>query len=330
MHDEPIPQPQPGWAQIQIKSVGVCASDVHWYKDGRIGNTVMSDPIILGHEASGMITALGDGVDSLKIGDRVVIEPAKPCMKCEFCLSGHVNVCLGAPFFGTPPTDGCFCDYIVWPAELAIKIPDCVSFDDAAMVEPLAVGDYAVELSQIASGDTVAIFGAGAIGLSTLQAAKLAGASKIIISDPIAARREMALTLGATEAIEPTEVRNAVNAITSARGVDIAFECSGSEEAVRECCEVARILGKVIIVGIPDGDTYPFAASASRRKQLSAIFVRRSNLNTERCIEYVAEGKMEVKPYASHHFTLEQTKEAMELAITRGDGLIRAIIAVNE
>lgn len=330
MHDEPIPQPPAGWVQIQVKSVGVCASDVHWYKDGRIGTTVLEKPIILGHEGSGIVTALGEGVNDLKVGDRVAIEPAKPCMECEYCKAGHYNVCPGIPFFGTPPTDGCYCDYIVWPASLALKIPDEVSYDDAAMVEPLAVGVYAAELAEIKPGDTIAILGAGAIGLSVLQAAKMAGAGKIIVSDPIAPRRELAKKLGAAEAVEPSKLIDAINQATDNRGVDIAFECSGSEDAVRECCEAARVLGKVMIVGIPDGDTYPFAASASRRKQLSAIFVRRSNLTTEKSIEYVAEGKMDVKCYASHHFSLENTKEAMDLAAVRGDGLIRAIIVVGE
>lgn len=330
MHDEATPQPQPGWVQIQVKSVGVCASDVHWYKDGRIGHTAMTDPIILGHEASGVITALGEGVDTLKVGDRVAIEPAMPCMECEFCKAGHFNVCPGVPFFGTPPTDGCFRDYIAWPASLALKIPDNVSYDDAAMVEPLAVGVYAIELSQITPGETVVILGAGAIGLSTLQAAKAAGAGLIVVSDPIEARRELAVKLGATEAVDPSDVEDTIKKLTNGRGVDIAFECSGNEEAVRECCDLARVLGKVVIVGIPDGDTYPFAASASRRKQLSVIFVRRSNLTTEKSIELVSEGKMDVKSYASHHFPLEQTREAMDLAAVRGDGLIRAIIVVNE
>lgn len=330
MHDEPVPEPRPGWVQIQVKSVGVCASDLHWYREGRIGNTAMTDPIILGHEASGMITALGEGVEGLKVGDRVAIEPAKPCMECEFCKAGHFNVCPGIPFFGTPPTDGCFRDYITWPAALVLKVPDTVSYDDAAMVEPLAVGVYAVELSRVLPGSAIAILGAGAIGLSTLQAARLAGVGRVIVSDPIPARRQVALKLGADEAVEPSGLADAVARVTNGRGVDIAFECSGSEEAVRECCEVVRVLGEVIIVGIPDGDTYPFAASPSRRKQLSAIFVRRSNLTTDKSIEWVAEGKVDVKSYASHHFSLEQTKEAMELATTRGDGLVRAVIVVNE
>jgi len=330
MHDEPVPQPPAGWVLIQVKSVGVCASDVHWYRDGRIGNTAMTDPIILGHEASGMISALGEGVEGLKVGDRVAIEPAKPCMECEFCRAGHFNVCPGIPFFGTPPTDGCLRDYITWPAALAIKIPDSVSYDDAAMVEPLAVGVYAAELARISPGDTIAILGSGAIGLSVLQAAKIAGAGRIIVSEPIPARRELAVKLGAAQAVEPSELADAVAGATNGRGVDIAFECSGSDEAVRDCCEIARVLGKVMILGIPDGDTYPFVASPSRRKQLSATFVRRSNLTTEKSIERVAAGKVDVKSYASHHFPLGQTREAMDLAATKGDGLIRAVIVVSE
>ncbi|MCL5103997.1 MAG: NAD(P)-dependent alcohol dehydrogenase [Armatimonadetes bacterium] len=332
MHEEPEPRPGPGEVQIRIMSVGVCASDVHWYRDGRIGSTVISDPIVLGHEASGVISALGEGVRGLAVGDRVAIEPAKPCMECESCKAGHYNVCPGIPFFGTPPTDGCFRDYVTWPASLALRIPDSVSFDDAAMVEPLAVGVYAVELAELKPEDTVVVLGAGAIGLSTVQAAKVAGARRIIVSEPIAARRELAIKLGACDAIDPlaSDAVEEVKRLTGGRGADAVFECAGDSEAVLQSSRMARVLGKVMIIGIPDDDTYQFDASASRRKQLTAIFVRRSNLTTEKSIEMVAEGKVDVKSYATHHFSLEDAGKALELAATKGDGLVRAVVVVSD
>lgn len=330
--EEPIPQPDLGEVQIQIKSVGVCASDLHYYRDGKIGSNRVTDPIVIGHEASGVITALGEEVTGVQVGDRVAIEPGKPCMECDYCRSGHYNVCPGIPFFGTPPTDGCLRDYITWPASLVIKVPNSLSYDEIAMVEPLAVGIYAVELAGQMSGSTVIILGAGAIGLSVLQAAKLAGAQQVIVSEPVEARRKMALKLGADEVIDASsfKVKQAVMQITGNRGGDIIFECAGQDNTVREASQIARILGKVVIVGIPDEDDYTFEASAARRKQLSAIFVRRSNLTTEKAIKWAADGKVDVESYVTHHFPLEETAEAMELAMSKQDGIIRAVIRVNK
>lgn len=330
MHDEPIPEPSPGEVQIQVKSVGICASDLHYYRDGKIGTTKLTAPLVIGHEASGIVTALGRGVTELQVGDRVAIEPAKPCMQCEYCAAGKYNVCPGIPFFGTPPTDGCLRDYITWPESLALKVPDSLSFDEIAMLEPFAVGAYAAELADMNPDDTVVILGAGAIGLSTLQSAKMMGVKRVIVSEPLEARRNLASELGASDVIAPSNSEEEVNRLTSGRGADVVFECTGEENAVRESSRLAKVLGKVIVVGIPDGDDYSFDASAARRKQLTAIFVRRSNLTTEKSIEWAAEGKIDIASYATHRFPLENAQEAMELAINKSDGVIRAIIAVNE
>ena len=332
MHEEAIPLPQPGDVQIQVKSVGICASDVHYYRDGRIGTTRLTAPLVLGHEASGVISALGGDAADLAVGDRVAIEPAKPCMECEYCKAGNYNVCPGIPFFGTPSTDGCFRDYVTWPARLALKVPASLTFDEAAMVEPLAIGVYAVELAEPRPKDVVLVLGAGAIGLSTLQAAKIAGVVRVIVSEPIAPRRSLALKLGASEVIDPcaSNSKDEVDRLTGGRGADIVFECTGEEDAVRESSTLAGVLGKVVVLGIPCGDDYPFDASSARRKQLTAIFVRRSNLTTQRSIEWVASGKADVACYAAHRFPLEKAREGMELALARADGVIRAIIAVSE
>lgn len=330
MHDEPIPQPGPGEALVRVGSVGVCASDVHWWKDGRIGSTAISEPLVLGHEAAGTVEAIGEGVTEVKPGQRVAIEPSQPCLECEFCQAGHYNVCPSVKFFGTPPTDGCFRDYVVWPASLLMPIPDTISMDEAAMLEPLAVGVYASQLAAIKPGETVAIIGAGAIGLSVLQTAKLADASTVLISEPIAARRELALKLGADYTCSPEDLAQMTAEITSGRGFDVVFECAGQIETVRETARIARILGRVMIVGIPRGDDYPFDASAARRKQLTVTFVRRSNLTAEPAIELARDGKVDAASYATHIFPLERAAEALELAESKSDGVIRAIVRVSE
>jgi len=329
MHDEPVPQPAPGEVRLKIASVGICASDLHYYRDGRIGSTVVTEPLVLGHEASAVVDALGDGVTGLGVGDRVAIEPTKPCGKCEYCRERRFNVCPNVEFFGTPPVDGCLRDYLCWPAELAIKIPDSMSLDEAAIVEPLAVGIHAVRLADVKPGDTVAVLGAGAIGLSVLQAAAIAGAGRVIVSEPIPERREVARALGATEVIGSAEACTQFARLTDGRGADVVIECTGENEPVRESCRIVRVLGRVVVVGIPDSDDYCFEASLSRRKELTVVFCRRSNLAAKTAIEWVAERKLDAASMATHHFTLEQTEEAMQLAIAKSDGVIRAVVTIS-
>ncbi|MEN6520353.1 MAG: NAD(P)-dependent alcohol dehydrogenase [Armatimonadota bacterium] len=326
IHDEPVPVPGPGEALVRVGSVGVCASDVHWWRHGRIGGNVLTDPLVLGHEAAGTVETVGEGVPYPKPGQRVAIEPAKACGRCEFCMSGNYNVCPSVDFFGTPPTDGCFRDYVVWPASLMIPIPDSISMDEAAMLEPLAVGIYAADLASVRPGERAAVLGAGAIGLSVMQSLKICGAGDVLVCDPIPARRETALKLGADVACDPSEVHDAAKAMTSGRGFDLVFECAGDINAVRETARLARVLGRVIIVGIPKEDEYPFDAGSARRKQLKATFVRRSNLTGERAVELVHRGKINAASLATHTFPLEETDKAMKLAESKTDGVIRAVI----
>lgn len=338
MHDEPIPNPGPGEVRLKIVSVGVCASDLHYYRDGRIGTTVLREPLVIGHEASGVVDALGEDVTNVKVGDRVAIEPTNPCGKCEWCLTGHFNVCPNVKFFGTPPENGCLRDYILWPAELAIKVPDSMSMDEAAIVEPLAVGVYAAKLAKIGTsatdascGETVAILGAGAIGLSALQSVKAMGAERVILSEPVKERRELAKRLGATEVIDPSacDAVDEFHRLTEGFGPHVVIECTGEDSATLEASRIVRILGRVVVVGIPDKEEYAFEASVSRRKELSVVFCRRSNLAAETAIEWMAEGKVDGACMATHRFPLEQTEEAMKLAIAKSDGVVRAIVAVN-
>jgi len=331
MHDEPTPRPDPGEVLMQVKSVGVCASDLHWYRDGRIGTTMLDRPLVLGHEASAVVVELGEGVTELSAGDHVAIEPAKPCLQCDYCKAGYFNLCPGIPFFGTPPTDGAFRDYLAWPAQLAFKVPDSLGFDEIAMIEPLTIGAYAVELARPEPGRTAAIIGAGAIGLSVLQALRIEGMERIIVSEPVEARRKAAMSLGAQMALNPNaaDIEGAVMEATDGRGVDLVFECAGEHGTCRDASRIAAILGKIVVVGIPDGDDYIFDASASRRKQLSIVFARRSNKMTEKIIRWVVEGKVDAACLATHAFTLERLEEAMELGVSKDDGVVRAVIHVN-
>ena len=292
---------------------------------------MVREPLVIGHEAAGVVDALGEGVTGLAVGDRVAIEPTNPCGECKFCRAGHYNVCPNVRFFGTPPENGCFREYLTWPATCALKIPDSMSHDEAAIVEPMAVGIYAVKLANLSGGETVAVLGSGAIGLSAVQAAKVAGAGRIIVSEPVAARRDLAKRLGASEVIDPStsDAEKEFSRLTDGYGPDVVIECTGEDDATREASRVVRILGRIVVVGIPDRDDYTFEASACRHKEMTVVFCRRSNLTAETAIEWIAEGKVDAACMATHRFPLEDTVKAMELAMSRTDGVVRAIVTMT-
>ncbi|MDO8587771.1 MAG: NAD(P)-dependent alcohol dehydrogenase [Armatimonadota bacterium] len=331
MHHEPAPDIGSDDVLIRIKSVGICASDVHYYKEGRIGTSVVEKPLILGHEPSGVIEDVGSTVQNLRKGDRVAVEPARPCWECELCRAGHTHVCRGVRFFGTPPIDGALRELIAWPSRLAIPIPDNVSFDEAAMVEPLAIGMHAARVADLKGGETVAVLGAGAIGLSVLQAVRLRNPARVIVTEPIEERRSAAVKLGADAALDPSspDIVGRIIAANSGREPDVVFECAGEPEAFTQACTVARPLSTVVIVGIPSEDVYCFPASVSRRKELVIRLLRRSCGEAEEAVRMVEEGRVDVKSYVTHTFPLENTREALDLAAAKSDGAIRVVVHVS-
>ena len=331
MHDEPAPVAGEGEVLIRVKSVGVCASDLHYYQEGRIGSQVVESPLILGHEPSGVIEEIGPGVSGLKKGDRVAVEPARPCWSCDICRAGHTHVCKNVRFFGTPPEDGALRQLVAWPARLAIPMPENVSFDEAAMIEPLAVGMHAAKVAGLKGGETVAVLGAGAIGLSVLQAVRLRNPARVIVTEPIPERRQAALRLGADAALDSAsgDVVNEVIAANGGRELDFVFECAGEPDAFTQTCEMVRPLGAPVIVGIPSEDAYCFPASISRRKELTIRLIRRSCGEAEESLEMVGRGLVDVKSYVTHTFPLERTREAFELAAAKADGAVRVVIRVS-
>jgi L-iditol 2-dehydrogenase len=330
-HDEPVPDVGPDEVLVKVASVGVCASDVHYYREGRIGDQVVEKPIVLGHEFSGTVAEVGEHVKTLVEGARVAVEPSKACKECEMCREGYANICPNVQFFGTPPIDGSLREYLAWPAELCIQVSEDVSFDEAAMIEPLAVGVYAVDLAEMAGRESVAILGVGAIGLSVLQAARIVGAGKIIVSDPIAERRELAMKLGADVAIDPNTTDLASDVMReTGLGVEVVFECAGTPDAVWQTAQIVRPKGRVVVVGIPEEDQYCFGASKCRRKELNVQFVRRSRNTAERSVEMVERELVDVASYATHAFPFDRVEEALRLAMDKTDGVVRAVIRVSD
>ena len=314
-------------ALVQIKAVGICGSDLHYFEHGRIGPYVVEQPLILGHEAAGEIVEVGEQVTGIEPGDRVAIEPGRTCRRCEFCKSGRYNLCRHVIFFGTPPVHGTFCEYMVWPADLLFKLPDQTSYEEGAMMEPLAVGIHAARLSQISLGDSVAILGAGPIGLVSLQAAVAAGATLTIATDVIPSRLQMAQQLGATHVLDGSnDVVEAVMQLTEDRGVDVVIDCVGLAETTRQAIRLARRGGHVQIVGMVEetADDFPIFGISNAELSLAGTF-RYANCYPP-AIAAVADGKIDVESLITHRFSLAEVPEAIAWVIENKEQVIKAVI----
>jgi L-iditol 2-dehydrogenase len=333
MRLEELPQPIPGPGEVLLKvaAVGICGSDVHYYVDGRIGDQVVTDPIIVGHEFSAWVAGLGTGVQDLTIGQLAAIEPAIPCGECESCQHGHPNLCPEVRFCGTPPIDGVFAEYTVMPAENCFTLPQELGPVEGAMLEPLGIALHAVDLAHLKPGQTIAVLGAGPIGLLTAAVAKAAGAGTVYMTEPLAYRRQFALDYVADVALNPneTDVVSDIMRLTGGRGVDVVLEAAGALETPNQAAAVARPGGKVIIAGIPSEDTMIFEASTARRKGLTIKLVRRMKHTYPRAIRLVQTGMVDVKSLATHLVPLEQITEAFEMVAAYDDGVLRAVIEIG-
>jgi L-iditol 2-dehydrogenase len=231
----------PDQALVRIRAVGICGSDLHFYERGRIGPYVVEAPLILGHESAGEVVEVGEQVEHLRPGDRVAIEPGVPCCRCAYCRSGRYNLCPRLPFMATPPWHGALCEYVAWPADLCFPLPDGVSFAEGALVEPLAVGLQAAKRGDVQVGQTVAVLGCGAIGLATLQVARARGATRIIATDVLGSRLDVARKLGATDTFDGADA-DLVERVRSLSGdgADVALETAGTAATVRSACAIDR------------------------------------------------------------------------------------------
>lgn len=326
----PKPEPGPGEVLVRVKSVGICGSDLHNYLYGEIGGSIIEKPLVLGHESAGIVEALGPGVKGLAVGMAVAVDPSVSCGHCEFCVEGDPHVCLQNRFFGVYPTHGAFREYLAHPADAVFPLPEGMSFDVGALLEPMGIATYVTALAGIRLGDRVAVLGAGPIGLLSTQMVHLSGAAEIVATDLVPERLAAARRMGADVVLDAAheDVVAAIMKRTHGRGVDVVIEAAGSPDTVDQAMEIAKPAGTVVLVGIPAEDRMTFRASVPRRKGLTIKFDRRMKHTYPRCIELVQAGKVDLTPLATHHFPLERLQEAFELAIARKDGVLKAMIEV--
>lgn len=321
-----IEDPGPGEVQVRVEAVGVCGSDVHAYTEGAVGGTPNVYPMVLGHEPAGRIVKAGAGVSGLVPGDRGALEPALYCYHCEFCLSGHHNVCANIRFMSNPHHPGFFREVVNLPAENFRPIPAKMSFEEAALAEPLAIGIHSVHLTSIRPGETVAVIGAGPIGLLTIAALRAAGAGRVWAVEPLAHRRELACAMGTDAALEPGEAVVEILRETGQRGVDCAIDCAAGEETMNQAIRLTRNAGRVALTGIHSKRFVAMDGSAMRRKELTIFNVRRSNHETEEALDLLGARGEWFRSLLTHTRRIDQIDDAFAIASHYRDGVGKMIV----
>ena len=337
MRVEQIPHPGPpgpGDVLLKVKTVGICGSDLHFYKDARIGDDIVKSPLSLGHEFSAVVEAVGpearDGHDQpLKPGMRVAVDPAQPCWRCEMCEQGHPHLCLRTHFCGCYPDHGSLCQWIHMPARSCFPLPDSIDDTAGAMLEPLGIGLHTVNLARMRVADSVAILGAGCIGLMTLQLVRLSGANPIFISDKFPWRLEIAQEYGAIP-INCDEVDPAQEVLkaTGGRGVDVAIEAAWADHSVQQAADMLCFGGRMVITGISEDDQLRVKHSTIRRKELDIQLVRRMKHTYPRAIHLAKNSMVDLHSMISHRFPLERTPEAFALNAAYEDRVVKIMIDV--
>ncbi len=324
----PMPRPGPEEVLVRVAACGICGSDVHGY-DGSSGRRI--PPIIMGHEASGTVAALGKGISGVHVGEHVTFDSTVYCGECEYCRKGQVNLCSRRQVLGvsTPEyrREGAFAEYVVVPARIVHALPERLSLEEAAMVEPLAVAVHAVSLAGVCANDTALLVGAGMIGLLVLQALREAGCSRVIVTDIDDTRLALAKSLGATEIVnaKTADLGSEVQRITSGSGADVALEAVGSTPTIRAAIEGVKKGGTVVLIGnIAPSVEIPLQTVVSREIRLQGSAA--SSGEYPRCIEMLARGSVQVKPLISVVAPLEEGSQWFERLHERQPNLMKVIL----
>ena len=311
---------------LEVNFTGICGSDIHYWQHGRIGHYVVKDPMVLGHESSGTVLEVGKSVTMLKVGDKVAMEPGIPCRRCVRCKEGYYNLCLDMAFAATPPIDGTLAKYYVLPEDFCYKLPDHVSLEEGALMEPLAVAVHITKQSRIKQGDSVVVFGAGPVGLLCCAVAKAFGASKVIAVDIVKHRLEFALDFAATGSYESQKISAQENAQNLrdqhnlGLGADVAIDASGAAPSVQTAIHVLRNGGSYVQGGMGgDEITFPIMAACTKELKISGSF-RYGPGDYENAVLLVASGKIDVKKLISRKVSFDDAEQAFE-DIKNGRGI---------
>lgn len=323
-----IPQPGNGELQIKLEYVGVCGSDLHFYQEGQLANWTLDGPLALGHEPGGIVTAIGEGVEGFEIGDRVSVEPAVPCGHCDDCRQGHYNLCKNIKMLAIPgERDGANAEYFTNDASMCYKLPENMSTLEGAMIEPLAVGMHATELSNAKVGETAIVLGSGCIGLCTIMSLKARGVSEIYVADVMDKRLEKALEVGATRVFNST--RESIEEFAKTLpggGADQVYECAGNRVTTLQSCKLIKRAGKVTLVGVSAEPILELDIATLNAMEGVIYSVYRYRNMWPKAIAAVSSGKIPVKDIVSHEFDFKDCIEAIEYSLNHKDEVIKAVV----
>lgn len=326
IRDVPKPTPKPGEVLVKIKSVGVCGSDVDGYRGQ---HPMIGFPIILGHECSGIIAEVGEGVDPARVGEAVTVEPFFTCDVCPFCAEGTYNFCADLKIIGHQ-VPGAFAEYMPIPSNFAHFKPDNVDFEEAAIMEPCSGALHAVRRCKIQSGDTVVIIGCGTMGSFATQHCRNLGAEVIVI-EPIAFKREGALDLGAAVVIDPVteDAAARVREITRDKMADVVIEAVGERETLEQTVSLVKNGGTIMLIGWTGNDSDPFDLTNTTFKELTVLGTLGFCRDFPISMKLLAAGKVDIKRIITHRFTLDQVQEAIELLENGADGIWKAVLNID-
>jgi len=329
-----VPEPKirrPTDVLIRVKMVGVCGSDIHYYTTGRIGSQIVQFPFVVGHEAAGVVEQIGKKVTRVKPGQRIAIDPAVYCGQCDQCRAGRENTCRELLFLGCPgQLTGALAEFLVLPENCCFPIKERTTFEQAALSEPLAIAVYAVERSHPPPGANVAILGAGPIGMSVFHVLRSKKVGGVFITDRIPDRLKFSDRLRPKWCGNPgrTDVVKEMSKIEPSL-MDAVFECSGDKEAFDHAVKLLKPGGTLALVGIPEFDEVTFPIHELRRKEISIINIRRQAQCTQKAIDLLERKRINMDAMVTHHFPLEETREAFDLVANYRDGVMKAMIAVG-
>jgi L-iditol 2-dehydrogenase len=327
VEERPTPSPAVGEVLLEVRSVGVCGSDTHYVEHGRIGRFVVDGPFVLGHETSGLVVGVGPGVDPALLGRRVAVEPGVPCGSCEQCRSGRYNLCPDIRFHATPPHHGTLSQYVAHPAAWVFAVPDEVSDDAAALVEPLSVALWACRRAHVGLGSRVLVTGAGPIGLLCLQAARAAGAAEVVVTDVVPGRLALAERLGATAALD-VRTASLPEAYAGRPGPTALLECSGHEQPALDGLAVLAPAARAVLVGTGGGSlALPLQAVQERELVVTGVFRYANTWPT--AIGLVASRRVDLDAVVTGHFGLDDTAEALTAA-RRDPAAVKSVVRPQE
>ncbi|WP_163538658.1 NAD(P)-dependent alcohol dehydrogenase [Gracilibacillus sp. YIM 98692] len=329
--DVPEPEIKEDEVLIKVYCIGICGSDVHYYEHGKIGRYEVKEPLILGHEMAGEVVTVGKKVNNLHKGDRVAVEPGVTCGRCEYCKEGRYNLCPDVVFMATPPVDGAWAEYVAVRSDFVFPLPDEMSYETGALLEPFSVGMHAMNRGKIKPSDRLLITGLGPIGLLAIQSAQLYGVKEIYATDVVPYRLELAKKLGVTEAINPAEesLSERLNTLTNDKGITASIETSGNSQAVNDVLTVTKRGGRIVLVGLPAVPEVGIDVTHVVDSEYDVYGLFRYVNTYDPAIQGLKDQQIDIEQVITDRFSLDQIGRAVEKASNEKDTSIKIMIYPN-